>query len=74
MNGVAKIRKALLKIMPDGDANACRIYKGYGAEGEGWYVERFGEHGRNYGSSVAEALEEIQQIADYKEEIRAGRA
>lgn len=74
MNGVAKIRKALGKIMNEGEANACRIYKGYGARGEGWYVERFGEYGQNFGKTIAEALENIQQHADYQEEVKSGRA
>jgi hypothetical protein len=74
MNGVAKIRKALKSIMSEGEANACRIYKGYGAQGEGWYVEPFGSHGQNYGTPVTEALETIRQRADYQEEVRSGRS
>jgi hypothetical protein len=74
MNGVAKIRKALKSIMSEGEANAASIYKGYGHRGEGWYVQPFGENAQYYGSSVAEALEIIQERADYQAEVRSGRA
>jgi hypothetical protein len=54
--------------------NAASIYKGYGHKGEGWYVRPFGLNAQYYGSSVAEALEIIQERADYQDEVRSWMA
>jgi len=71
MTGKEKIRKALSKIMDDGDANACAIRKGWdynGANTEyGWFYTRFGENATYLGRNIPSALEEINLTAESRE-------
>jgi hypothetical protein len=69
MNAAQKIRQSLYEVMDEGKANACRIYKGQGFEGHGWYVERFGSTPTFYGSSVAEAISTVEDIAAERAEL-----
>ncbi len=69
MNAKETIRQALKEIMSDDEANACSIWKGYdnGTGRTGWHVTRFGETATHYGTSVAEAVEMIEDIRDSRE-------
>jgi hypothetical protein len=73
MFSVSRIRKALTGIMSDGEANACRIYKGWAYDGSvqryGWHFERFGSTPTWLGDSVTEAIENIDQIKTEREEV-----
>jgi len=63
-----KIRTALKSIMSEGEANACRISKGFEYDGSqqrnGWHFTRFNSTPTYLGKSVTEALETIEQIAE----------
>ena len=69
MNAKETIRESLKKIMNDGDANACAIWKGYdnGTGRIGWHVVKFGETATYYGKSVEEVIEVIDDIYDSRE-------
>lgn len=59
-----KILKALEQIMRPDEARACRIWKGYDT---GWHYAPFGCTAQYLGSSVDEALETIEAIADSRD-------
>jgi hypothetical protein len=63
------IRESLKKIMSDGEANACSIWKGYdnGTGRTGWHIVKFGETATYYGKSVEEVIEAIDDIYDSRE-------
>jgi len=69
MNAKETIRESLKKIMSDGNANACAIWKGYdnGTGRTGWHVMQFGETATYYGKSVGEVIETIDDIYDSRE-------
>ena len=62
----SKIREALKALMDDGEANACRVWKGYdmGTGLTGWHFTRFGQTATHIGRNLAEALEWIESEAD----------
>jgi len=71
VTGKEEIRKALSKIMDDGDANACAIRKGWDYDGTnteyGWFYTQFGENATYLGRTVPDALEMIDIIAEGRE-------
>lgn len=71
MNAETQIRDALRKIMTDGEANACRIWKGYdvGTGETGWHVQKFGQNATWYGDNLASVLESINDIATERVEV-----
>ena len=64
MTAISKIKKALENIMDIQDANACRVYKGMGWNGYGWYYEPFGRNAEYLGGSLNDALEILNSDAD----------
>ena len=62
----SKIREALKALMDDGEANACRIWKGYdmGTGETGWHFAQFGQSATFIGDNLAEAIEWIESEAD----------
>ena len=66
------IRQALKQIMTEGEANACDIWKGYdvGTNEDGWHYVPFGRTATYLGKSKAEAMEFIEQVADYRESVK----
>ena len=80
MNASEQIHQALKSIMSDGEANACRIWKGYdmGTGESGWHYQRFGQTATFIGSNVAEALATIddmtqEQADEHAEAVRGMR-
>lgn len=65
MNAEQTIREALKTIMPEGEANACRIWKGYDvATGcTGWHITKFGHFADFYGENLADVLFTIDDTA-----------
>lgn len=65
MTGKETIKKTLIDndIYPRGEINAALIYKDW----EGWHIKKFGEQSWNAGSSVAEVLSAIRDIAESRE-------
>lgn len=62
------IREALKKIMDEGEANACQIWKGYGETNRnGWHIARFGKTPTYFGKSVEEVIDAIYDIYDGRE-------
>jgi hypothetical protein len=78
MNATEEIQQALKGIMSDGEANACRIWKGYdvGTGETGWHYQRFGQTATYIGVNVAEALATLddmtQEQADEHAEAMRG--
>ena len=68
MSAISRIRKALNGIMTEGEANACRINKGYEYDGsqqrKGWHVTKFNSTPTFLGRNVSEALETIEQTKE----------
>ena len=64
-----KIQKALAQIMRPDEARACAVWKGYDAAigCPGWHYAPFGCTAQYLGSSVDEALETIEAIADSRD-------
>lgn len=64
MNAIEKIIEALKGIMSDGEANACRIWKGYdvGTGETGWHYQRFCQTAAFIGSNLAEALATLDDM------------
>ena len=71
MNAKARIQEALKRIMSEGEANACQIWKGYdaGTWQTGWHYEPFGRTATCLGNSVTEALQTIADIAVERSEV-----
>lgn len=69
MNAEQKIRKALNGIMSSGEANACRIWKGYdvGTGETGWHYQQFGRTATFIGDNVTEAVEWIEALAEERQ-------
>ena len=71
MSVESKIREALKGIMSKGEANACRIDKGYHYDGSiesnGWHYIPFGRTAVHLGENEAEALGTIEQIKEERE-------
>ena len=71
MSAISRIRKALKGIMPEGEANACRINNSYQYDGSqqrnGWHFTRFNSTPTFLGRNVSEALETIEQIKDERD-------
>lgn len=71
MNGEQRIRAALTRIMSDGEANACQVFKGFAnagaTEATGWHYRPLGEQPVYLGSTVAQALEAIREIGNSRE-------
>lgn len=65
MNATQQIHEALKGIMPDNEANACNIWKGYdvGTGETGWHYQRFGQTATFIGANLDEALATIGDIA-----------
>jgi hypothetical protein len=59
MSAASKIRKALKNIMSEGEANACRVEKGFLYDGSqqrnGWHFTRFNSTPTFLGSNESEA-------------------
>ena len=74
MSVASKIREALKSIMSEGDANACRIEKGYAYDGSqernGWHFTRFNSTPTFLGKNESEALETIEQIQEERDYYR----
>ena len=72
MRAQDKISNALHTIMDEGDANACQVYKGTDYDGAmqstGWWYRPFNQQPVYLGTSVTEALDTIEQIADSRQE------
>jgi len=72
MNARQRIQEALKGIMSEGEANACRIYKGSAYDGAvqryGWYFERFNAQPTYLGNSLEDALAMIEQIGEARTE------
>lgn len=78
MNATERINQALKSIMPDSEANACRIWKGYdvGTGETGWHYQKFGQTATFVGANLNEALATIDDIAQERAEVEhsiAGR-
>lgn len=78
MNATEKIIEALKGIMSDGEANACRVWKGYdvGTGETGWHYEKFGKTATFIGANVIEALATLddmtqEQADEHAEAMRA---
>ncbi len=71
MDAESTIREALKKIMSDGEANACRIWKGYdvGTGLTGWHIAEFGHGANYYGKNLADALATIDETATERAEV-----
>ncbi len=71
MSAISKIRQGLKSIMTEGEANACRINKGYEYDGSqqrnGWHFTKFNSTPTFLGRNVSEALETIEQIKDERD-------
>ena len=70
MSAKEQIRKMLKEIMPDGDANACQIWKGYSASTleNGWHYQQFGRSEAHYmGKSLDEARQYVEDDKELKE-------
>ena len=67
-----QINQALKRIMSEGEANACRIFKGFdwGTGQTGWHYIPFGQTAVFLGGNAAEAMETIEDIASEKTEVR----
>ena len=67
-----QISAALKTIMPEGEANACQIFKGYDmSTGQtGWHYRPFNGTGVFLGSNAAEALAAIEDITTERAEVR----
>lgn len=74
MNATTKIRQQLTTIMREGDAMACSIWKGWGGRHEGWHYTPFGKQPVFIGRNMAEVMEYFEQVREYQEEVKAGRA
>lgn len=63
MNAKETIRQALKKIMSDGEANACQIWKGYSPSTglTGWHYIPFGSTAVFLGANAQEALEAVEE-------------
>lgn len=61
MKSSDKIKKALSTIMPEGDANACEVWKGWGWGQDSfcWWYKPFGRAAQALGGTVDEALDTI---------------
>jgi hypothetical protein len=74
MSAASKIRKALKNIMSEGEANACRVEKGFLYDGSqqrnGWHFTRFNSTPTFLGSNESEALETIEQIQEERNYYR----
>jgi len=74
MNAKQRIQEALKSIMSEGEANACRVFKGYAysgaTENTGWHYQPFNGQPVHLGTSLDEALETIGQIAEARDEDR----
>lgn len=70
MKAKDKIRNALETIMTKGEANACRVYKGFDYNGvqqaSGWFYS-FGKNPQYLGKNLQEALDEIEACASARE-------
>ena len=68
----SEIRQALKRIMTEGEANACAIWKGYdiGTNRNGWHYVPFGQTATYLGKNKAEAMEFIEEILDYRESVK----
>ena len=80
MNASEQIHQALKSIMSEGEANACRIWKGYdiGTGETGWHYQRFGQTATFIGDNLAEALATIsdmtqERAAEHAEAVRGMR-
>lgn len=71
MKAQQQIKEALKKIMSEGEANACQVFKGYdvGTGLTGWHFIRFGSTATYLGDNLPDALETIDRI---EEERAAG--
>ena len=71
MSVTSNIRRELNSIMSEGEANACRIEKGWAYDGSqqryGWHFTRFNGTPTFLGVNENESLETIQQIAEERE-------
>ena len=70
MNAAQQIVEALKTIMPEGEANAAQVFKGYdmGTGQTGWHYTPFGGTAVFLGSNAAEALATIEDIATERAE------
>ena len=60
-----QVEQALRGIMSAGEANACRIWKGYdmGTGETGWHYQKFGQTATFIGASLSEALATLGDMA-----------
>ena len=73
MNAKQQIREMLKEMMPEGEANACEIFKGFAVDtGEnGWHYKHFGRSEHHYmGKSLREAKEFVEEDKALKEFYR----
>lgn len=71
MNAEQTIREALKGIMSEGEANACRIWKGYdvGTGLTGWHIAEFGHGANYYGKNLSDTLATIEDTATERAEV-----
>lgn len=70
MNAKQQIQEALKKIMDDGDARACRVYKDWHFASPatwGWHYTPFNGFTQYLGRNLQTALGAIDAIADSRE-------
>ena len=60
------IRNLLKQFMSDGEANACRIWKGWdvGTQLSGWHYQRFGETATFMGSNISECEQFVDELLE----------